>query len=135
MKMGKIDLHHALKVLPAIDPTAIRTGNAVTTGITIDTLGYDSCEFVVHAGAITDGQFAITMEDGNLADNSDMAAVAAADRIGDLPTLLATEDTTAEKVGYKMRKRYVRIKATQTGATTGGFICAQAVLGAKATQD
>lgn len=127
--MASRDLHNNVKIVPAIDPAAIRTGNAVTTGATIDTSGFESVEFAVQSGAITDGQFAISVEDGDQANMSDAAAVAAADLIGAAPTLLATDDSVVKKVGYRGTKRYVRIKATQTGATTGGFVAAVAILG------
>lgn len=127
--MASRDLHNNVKIVPAIDPAAIRTGNAVTTGATIDTSGFESVEFAVQSGAITDGQFAISVEDGDQANMSDAAAVAAADLIGAAPTLLATDDSVVKKVGYRGNKRYVRIKATQTGATTGGFVAAVAILG------
>jgi hypothetical protein len=126
--MASRDIHNNIKVLPAIDPAAIRTGNAVTTGATIDTAGFEAVEFAIQSGAVTDGQFAISVEEGDQANMSDAAAVAAGDLIGAAPVILATEDSVVEKVGYRGTKRYVRVKATQSGATTGGFISAVAVL-------
>jgi hypothetical protein len=127
--MASRDLHNQIKALSAIDPAAIRTGNAVTTGTTIDTQGFESVEFLVQSGAVTDGTWAVTVEDGDASNMSDAATVDAAYLVGAAPSIAAADDSIVKKIGYRGSKRYVRIKATQTGATTGGFLSAVAVLG------
>ena len=123
------DLHSNIKVSPAIDPAAIIAGNATKTGNTIDVNGYGSLEFIIISGAITDSTFTTTMYHGDESDMSDEEAVADADLIGTEPVLVATDDSETHRVGYKGSKRYVRIKVVQTGATTGGFLCAVAIQG------
>lgn len=127
--MGMKDLHSKVKVSPAIDPAAIRTGNATTTSNTIDTDGFASLEFLIQSGVITDGAWAIQVWHGDASNMSDEAQCAAADLIGSAPSFAATDDSVTKRVGYKGGKRYVRIKAVQSGATTGGFISAVAVQG------
>jgi hypothetical protein len=125
----RADLHNNVKVSPALSPAAAITGNATTTGLTIDTVDYDSLEFAIQTGTVTDGQWAIQVFHGDASNMSDEAQCSAADLLGSAPTMLATDDNVVKKVGYRGSKRYVRIKAVQTGATTGGFLAAQAVQG------
>lgn len=123
------DLHNNIKVSPAINPAAIITGNGTTTGAIIDTQGFNSLEFAVQSGTITDGSFACTVFDSDAADMTGEAAAAAADLVGSNPSFAATDDNVVKKVGYIGNKRYVRLKAVQAGATTGGFLAAQAIQG------
>jgi hypothetical protein len=39
----------------------------------------------------------------------------------------ATDDNVVKKIGYRGSKRYCRVVATQSGATTGGFLSATCV--------
>jgi len=127
--MATKDLHHNVKVTPAIDPAAAKTGNGVTTSATIDTQGFESLEFVLQSGVITDGTFTPALYEGSLSDMSDETVVAAADLLGTIAgaTFAATDDSKTKKLGYRGTKRYVRTKVTQAGATTGGYISAVAV--------
>lgn len=123
------DLHNNLKFTKAIGPQAIITGNATTTGPIIDTQGFESLEFIIPAGTITDGTFTPTLTEGNDPALADGAPVAASDTFG-VPTAMgAAASNTVQKLGYKGSKRYVRLALVQAGATTGGFITAHAVQG------
>jgi hypothetical protein len=122
------DLHHNIKVLPALDPKAIINANAANNGATIDRQGYEAVEFVVQSGVITDGTLAVKIQEGDLSNASDMADAAAADVIG-TAAFAATDDSVTKYIGYKGKKRYSRVVVTQAGATTGGFFCALAILG------
>lgn len=124
------DLHHNVKTSPAINPAAAITGNGTTTGTIIDTADYDSLEFAFQSGVITDGSFACSLEHGDDSGLSDAAAVGAADLLGSNPTFAATDDNKCKRVGYRVgAKRYVRAKAVQSGATSGGFLACQAIQG------
>lgn len=127
--MASRDLHNNIKITPCVNPAAAITGNGTTTGATIDTQGFESLEFVVQSGVMTDGSIAWTVYEGDASNMSDEASVAAADLIGTAPTTAATDDGVCEKVGYKGNKRYVRIKGVQSGATSGGFVAAVAIQG------
>ena len=117
------DLHNNINGARAISPAAIIAANGTTTGQTIDVTEYGSLEFIFLAGAITDGTFTVTMYEGDAANMSDEAAVADADLLGTEPTFATGDANTVKRVGYKGSKRYVRVKAVQAGATTGGFLC------------
>lgn len=126
------DLHSNIKVSPEIDPAAIISGNGTTTGNTIDTVDYASLEFVFQSGAVTDGTFTITIYHGDASNMSDEAACSSTDLLGSAPTFVgatSADDSATKRVGYRGSKRYVRAKAVQTGATTGGFFSAIAVQG------
>ncbi len=125
------DLHSSINVSPAIDPAVITTGNATLTSNVIDCAGYESLEFVFVSGAITDSTFTITLyEDDDIAMGTEQA-VSAADLLGTAPTFIYNSggDSATKRVGYRGNKRYVRAKAVQTGASTGGYLCAIAVQG------
>jgi hypothetical protein len=119
------------KVSPSTAPAAAVTGNGVTTGSTIDTQGFEALTFVVSTGVITDGTFTGEVFAGTLANMSDEVALTSADLIGSAPAIAATDDGVCERVGVnvaKVAKQYYRLKLTQAGATSGGFISAQAIL-------
>lgn len=122
------DIHNNTKFTGAINPAAAPTANGTRTGVTIDHQGFESTEYVVQTGVITDGTFTYTLFHGDASNMSDEVAVPAEDLIGSNPVLLSTEDSLTEKVGYKGIKRYSRMKEVQSGATTGGFatvLCVQ----------
>jgi hypothetical protein len=129
-----MDLTSVIKASRGISPAAITSGNATLTSSIIDRSGYESLDFLFLSGAITDGTFTITVYESDASDMTGETAVAAADLIGltagaSTFTFVDTEDNTAKKVGYKGLKRYVRAKAVQSGATTGGFLTCIALQG------
>lgn len=131
--MASKDLHNSVKVVAGIDPIV---GNNTTegTGLTIDTLGYESCDMVFHFGVSGDTlsgsvKMQASLEDSP--DNSTWTAVAAAGLQGSLSLIdAAAEDEVVQSVGYIGTQRYVRHLITFTGTHTNGCpISAVAVLG------
>lgn len=119
-------------VKPSTAPAAGITGNGATVGATIDTLGFSSLTFVASTGVITDGTFAGAVFGGNASNMSDEVQLTGADLIGSDIAIATTDDGVCERVGVNIArvvKRYYRIKFTQAGATTGGFLSCQALLG------
>lgn len=111
--------------------TALRNGNAATNGDTIDryqTSGpeYRSVLFVLYSATLTDGSVVWSVEDSDDGDTWDTPA--SGEVQGTAPTWSATADDTTADVGYSGRKRFCRVVATQSGATTGGTYGASAVL-------
>lgn len=120
-----------LKVVPSTTPAAAITGNAVTTGATIDTKGFNGLTFAVSTGVVTDGTFTGQVFGGNASNMSDEVALTADQLIGAAPAIATTDDGVCERVGVNLSrvgKRYYRLKLTQAGATSGGFLSAQAIL-------
>ena len=128
----KTDQSSEIVVRPSTAPAAAITGNATTTGATIDTAGFESLTFVVSTGVITDGTFAGAVFGGNASNMSDEVQLTAAELIGSNIAIATTDDGVCERVGVNKAanaKRYYRLKLTQAGATSGGFVSAQAILG------
>lgn len=125
------DIHNNHEFRPSENPVAAINANAANVaGATINRDGYESIEFTIQSGVITDGQFAYALFAGDAANMSDEAQVAAPELLGSNPVFVATTDNNkVKKVGYCGPKQYCRLKRTQTGATTGGFINSQAILG------
>lgn len=110
--------------------TALRSANEATNGDTIDryqTTGpeYRSVLFVLYSATLTDGSVVWSVEDS---DNGTDWVAATGNIQGTAPTWAATLDDTTADVGYSGAKRYCRVVATQSGATTGGTYGASAVL-------
>lgn len=128
------DMLNNIHVLNAIPPIAARTDNTAIVSSVIDRKGYDSLTFALSIGANTDtnATFAVTMDEGDVANLSDAGAVAAADLVGTLA--LAgydfADDTESRKVGYRGVKRYVRLTVTPSGNDSGNiFLAGVAILG------
>jgi hypothetical protein len=122
------DLHNNVKVTVGVAPIVL-TGNATTTGATADTQGFESLEVIVAAGVITDGTETPGFFEGDAANMSDEASVAAADLIGTMAAFAATDDGVLRKIGYRGSKRYFRAKLVGTGQTTGGLFAVTYVQG------
>lgn len=115
----------------AIPPVAARTDNTAIVSSIIDTLGYDSCTFVIHAGTNTDtnATFAVTVDDGDASNLSDAASASVVGTLA-LAGFTFADDNETRKVGYAGNKRYVRLTVTPTGNDSGNiFLSAVAILG------
>lgn len=109
---------------------AARTTTA--NGTAVDTVangGMQDAVLVVHAGTVTDGDHAITVQES--ADGStNWTAVAAGNLQGSLPTLADDADEAVTMVGIRPTKRYLRAVSTVTGSpSTGGVYAAGFILG------
>ncbi len=123
------DLHNSIKVSRVLSPAAAITGNGNTDSQIIDTVGFESLEFLINAGTITDGTLTPQLREGDAANLSDAATVAAADLLGSATAIAAADDNVVRKLGYRGNKRYVQLRLVQTGATSGGLVDALAVQG------
>lgn len=136
--MGK-NLMQDIKAISALDAVAL---SATTSGLVIDTQGYESLAFTLNVGAFVtfDGtnNLTITVQEGDQANLSDAANIAAADywdarneagaawdRILDA----AADDEQAYLIGVAVNaKRYKRIVVTEAGIVSVP-ISATAMLG------
>ncbi|WP_376959663.1 hypothetical protein ABNQ39_07070 [Azospirillum sp. A26] len=124
------DLHNNLAFVVALNTAAI-TSNTATIGAIIDTRGFDSLEFAIKSGTLTDGTYTPALTEGDAPDLSDGSPVAAGDLLGTVAdaTFAATDDNKVKKLGYRGNKRFVRLSLVSAGAATGGTIGAVAALG------
>lgn len=129
--MASRDGHHNSKTVVALAPQAIAADGA-KVGPIIDTAGFESVEFVIASGTLTDGDYTPSFEEGDTANLADTAAVAAGDLIGTIAaaTFALADDVKTKKIGYRGTKRYLRLTVTGANiAAGGGLIGAVAVLG------
>ena len=124
----EFDLHSSVQAANALDVAAARV-DGTDAGNIIDTLGFESIEFVVQTGTITDGTHTVLLQDGDDSGLSDAGTVPAAQTLGTLPAIVAADDDTVFRVGCVTKKRYVRLSIVTTSATTGGITSAVALLG------
>lgn len=127
--MANHDLYHISLGEVALNTGAITT-NTTTSSIIIDTEGYLAVTFFLQSGTITDGNYVISMVDGDQANLSDSAAVSSDFILGDLSTktFVASDDNKVKSFGYVGKKRYVQFKITSTSVTSGGTFSAIALL-------
>ena len=123
------DIHNNVEQRNALDTAAITT-DTTTAGDIIDTQNFESLEFLIQSGTLTDGAYAILIEDGNDSGLSDAAAVADAQLLGTEvgAGFAAADDNKVSKIGYIGDKRYVRLSIVSTITTTGGTFGAIAIL-------
>ena len=120
------DLYHGLNSVQAIAPGV---ASAAANGAAIDLIDHDAALFVINTGAIAgSGDFGIKLQESSTTTDADFTDVAAADRIGPLPSTLGAN--TTYKLAYigSKRKRYVRLALTKAGGTSVA-VGAVAVLG------
>ncbi|MBC3889508.1 hypothetical protein GH810_14435 [Acetobacterium paludosum] len=125
------DMYNNIKQQNAFNSQAITT-NTTVNGEIIDTAGFNSLTFIVKAGTITDGDYAVSLMEGDNAALTDAALVADADLLGleaGASFTADTDDNKTTRIGYRGNKRYVRLSITTTNVTTGGAISAVAILG------
>jgi len=113
------DLHNNVKGVLAVAVQDITT-NKTVTGAIIDTAGFESLEYLVTSGTLTDGAYAFVLQEGDASNLSDAAAVPAADTLGSLTGFAATDDDTVKRVGSIGKKRYQRLQIVSTATTSGG---------------
>ena len=122
------DLHSNVLAKPSINPAVITTN---TTGASVDrdsgSKMFQAALVVVVTGTITDGTHTISLEES--ADNSSWGAVAAADIQGTAPAIVAADDNVVKQFAYIGTKRYIRVKSTVAGVTSGGLYGATVLLG------
>lgn len=131
--MASIDTYSMIKVVQALEAIVVNN-DTEGTGVVVDTAGYEGCTIVVNVGASGDTlsetvKHSLTLQEGALADGTDMAAVAEADMLGATAGTTTgqfaliddpAEDSTVVKVGYRGTKQYVRIFDDTTGTHTNG---------------
>lgn len=130
--MAQSDLHSNIKQEVALDVQAITT-DTTTAGNILDLKEYDSCEFLLVAGTLTDGDYTPLLEESDDSGFSTSNAVADDDLLpsgtGQEATAALDTSDTAKRIGYRGSKRYVRLSLVSANTTSGGTLGAVAVLG------
>lgn len=128
--MASEDLHSIINNKVALNYGAIST-NTTTVGSIIDTKNFESLEFIIYSGTITDGTFTPKLEAGDEADGSDFAEVDEAFILGTIAnaTFTGANDNATKRIGFVGHDRYVRLSLVSTSVTSGGSLGAVALLG------
>lgn len=125
----EFDLHSSVQAVNALDVAAART-DGTDDGNVIDTLGFESLEYIIQTGTITDGTHTVLLEESDVVTfGGEETVVPAAETLGALPVIVAADDDTVFRVGSVGKKRFQRLSIVTTGATTGGVTSAVAILG------
>jgi len=126
----EFDLHSNIEDRVALVNQAI-TSNTTTVGIIIDSAGFESLEFLIQAGTVTDGDYALLLEEGDDAALSDAATLSVDLTLGALTGFVpgGSLGDTAIRVGSIGKDRYHRLSLVSTNVSTGGDFSALAVLG------
>lgn len=116
--------------------TQLISSDTTTVGEIINTINASSVTYFIQAGVLTDGAYAMLLEEGDDSGLSDAAPVDDTDLIGTEvgAGFAATDDDKVTKLGYIGGKQFVRLSIVSTGTTTGGTIGATTVLGHQAHQ-
>jgi hypothetical protein len=126
------DLHNNVHVKRAISPVVV-TDNTPQVSQIIDRQGFESLEFVVQLGTLSDADTTtvVLVEDGDDSGLSDAAAVADEALLGTEAVAAFTfaDDNEPRKIGYIGGKRYVRLTVTPSNNTGNIPIAAVALLG------
>ena len=121
------DLHNEATSRLGLTVAAIAT-NTNTDGAIIDTAHYESLEYYIVSGTITDGTYTAQLFHGNDSGLSDAVQLTGEEVLGSA-VFVAADDNATRRIGYVGKKRYVRLRIVSTGVTTGGTLGAVAVLG------
>jgi hypothetical protein len=120
------DNHNNTEYRRVISPLTQTNADTAIVGQIIDHSGFDSVEYAVAYGNMTDANATVTalLEEGNDSALSDAAAVDDADLLGTealAGALAASDDNTVKKLGYKGAKRYTRLTLTPSGNDSGAL--------------
>lgn len=114
-----MDLGNNLKVIPAWAGATINSNTDTDSTIVIDTQGYENQVLVaVYSGTITDGAFALKARETDSADGTTGAAEVGTYTVQQ--SFAASDDNAVKKVAVRTTKRYLTLRITSTGVTSGG---------------
>lgn len=126
------DLFNNVHVKRVLSPVSVADTTA-QVGEIVDRQGYDSLTYVIATGSIADADatFTVLLEEGDVSNLSDAAAVADADLLGTeaLAAFQFDDDNEVRKLGYKGHKRYTRLTITPVANASAAVLSAVAVLG------
>lgn len=109
------DIHNHVKVRTGIAPIAAL--GASTDSAVIDTVGFESFEWLIMMGIIVTGTFSLVFEESDeVTFGGEETVVPAANVLGASPTYIVSDDGQARRIGIIGKKRFQR--CTLVGAAT-----------------
>lgn len=122
------DLHNNIDSRVAVVEQAI-VADATVVGEIIDTVGFESLEYIIQVGTITTGNLALVIEESDDSGMAGATAVPAAETLGALTGFIVTSDDEVRRIGSVGKKRYQRLTLEGTDTSVIDFVSAVAVLG------
>lgn len=126
------DLHNNIHTKRALSPVSVADTTAQVCQI-IDRADYDSLEYVIVTGSISDADatFTVLLEESDDSGMSGATAVADADLLGTevLAAFQFDDDNETRKLGYIGKKRYTRMTITPVANASAALLCVVAILG------
>jgi len=117
------DLHNSIHVSRGLSPQVQTNADTAFVSQILDTAMYESAEFLILTGSMTDtnATFTVLVEDGDVSNLSDNAAVDDKFLLGTetAATFRFDDDNEVRKIGYVGSKRYVRVTITPSGNNSG----------------
>ncbi len=120
------DLHNHLLIVHGIPPAALA---ADADSAVIDTVGFESLEWVLHVGvAMAGGGFTCVFEESDVVTfGGEETVVPAADVLGTSPVVAIADANKVFRVGIIGKKRFQRMSLVETATITAGVIGVTAV--------
>ncbi|MCY0919611.1 MULTISPECIES: hypothetical protein [unclassified Streptomyces] len=111
------DLKNSISAAPSLAPAA-RT--AAADGAAVDLAGYGNSVVIIDTGTVTGTTplFTFEVQESDTTTGGDFTAVADADLDGTEPAVSAANDETVFRIGYRGRKRYLRVILKTVGGTS-----------------
>ncbi|MFD9445505.1 hypothetical protein ACFWBR_42330 [Streptomyces sp. NPDC060006] len=111
------DLKNKISAVQSLAPAA-RT--AAADGAAVDLANYGSAMVVIDAGTATgtDPSFTFEVQESDTTTSGDFTAVADADLDGTEPVVTTANDVATYEIGYRGRKRYLRVTIETVGGTS-----------------
>lgn len=113
--MGQRDVKHNVDFAVSFAQSGNRTSG--TTGSSKRVDKYHGAAAVLYVDSYTDGTHDFTLQESD--DDSTWNDVASSDIDGSFPSVTGSGDTGVHKVGYTGNKKYLRVKSSTSGTSTG----------------
>lgn len=122
------NLHHDVKYSRALSPAVATTNDTAFVSEILDTANFKVNEVVILTGSLADANatFTALLEEGDVSNLSDNAAVGDGDLLGTeaLASFTFAADNSVKKLGYIGSKRYIRLTVTPSGNTGDAYVAA-----------
>jgi hypothetical protein len=112
-----MDIVNNVKVITAWAGATAGSSADITSTVVVDTQGFAAVMFAVHAGAYTDGTHTLKIVECDNADGTTGATEVGSYQVQG--AFGAASSNLVKKVGAALTKRYITLRITSAGVTTG----------------
>jgi len=116
------DIKSVVNAAVALPAQKISAAGSVSGGL-VDLSGYKSAMAVIFTGNdFADGSYAVSIQEGDAADGSDLAAVASDYLLADAAGGVAAAKNAVSRVGYLGEKRYIKVTVAASAVASGSTV-------------